>query len=87
MNLEQLLSKMSLKEKIFQLEQFNSVLLKSLKGWDATGPMKNLGLTEEDLKATGSVLNSMGAERMKDIQTEFLEKNEKKIKHHFLILG
>ena len=84
MNLEQLLSKMSLREKIFQLEQFNSVLLKPLKGWDATGPMKNLGLTEEDLKATGSVLNSMGAERMKDIQTKFLEKNEKKIPLAFM---
>ena len=50
MNIEELLKGMSLQEKIFQLEQFNSVLLKPLKGWDATGPMKDLGLTEEDLK-------------------------------------
>ena len=84
MNLEQLFSKMSLKEKIFQLEQFNSVLLKPLVGWDATGPMKNLGLTEEDLKMTGSVLNSMGAERMKGIQTEFLEKSQQEIPLAFM---
>ena len=70
MKIEELLSKMSLKEKIFQLEQFDSVLLKPLAGWDATGPMKDLKLTEEDLRYTGSVLNSMGAERMKNIQTE-----------------
>ncbi len=75
---------MSLKEKIFQLEQFNSVLLKPLAGWDATGPMKDLKLTGDDLKLTGSVLNSMGAERMQDIQTEFLEKNEKKIPLAFM---
>ncbi len=79
MKIEEILSRMSLKEKIFQLEQFNSVLLKPLEGWDATGPMKDLGLTEKDLENTGSVLNSMGAERMRDIQTEFLEKNEHKI--------
>jgi len=79
MNVEEVLKGMSLQEKIFQLEQFNSVLLKPLKGWDATGPMKDLGLTEENLKDTGSLLNSMGAERMKDIQKEFLEKNENKI--------
>ena len=84
MNIKQLLSTMFLKEKIFQLEQFNSVLLKQLEGWDATGPMKDLKLTEEDLKLTGTVLNSMGAERMKDIQTEFLEKNEKKIPLAFM---
>ena len=48
-------------------------------GWDATGPMKNLKLTESDLTMTGSVLNSMGAERMKSIQAEFLEKNEQNI--------
>ena len=54
MNIKQLLSTMSLKEKIFQLEQFNSVLLKQLEGWDATGPMKDLKLTEEDLKLTGT---------------------------------
>ncbi len=84
MKIEEILSRMSLKEKIFQLEQFNSVLLKPLAGWDATGPMKDLKLTEEDLKLTGSVLNSMGAERMQDIQTEFLEKNEKKIPLAFM---
>ena len=80
MNIEELLKVMSLKEKIFQLEQFNSVLLKPLKGWDATGPMRDMGLTEEDLKDTGSLLNSMGAERMKDIQKEFLEKKANKNK-------
>jgi beta-glucosidase len=84
MNIEELLKVMSLKEKIFQLEQFNSVLLKPLKGWDATGPMRDMGLTEEDLKDTGSLLNSMGAERMKDIQKEFLEKNGNKIPLAFM---
>ena len=84
MKIEELLSKMSLKEKIFQLEQFNSVLLKPLAGWDATGPMKDLKLEEEDLRYTGSVLNSMGAERMKDIQTEFLKKNDNHIPLAFM---
>ena len=84
MKIEEILSKMSLKEKLFQLEQFNSILLKPLEGWDATGPMKNLKLSEEDLKMTGSVLNSMGATRMQEIQKEFLEKNEQKIPLAFM---
>lgn len=84
MKIEEILSRMSLKEKIFQLEQFNSVLLKPLDGWDATGPMKDLKLAEEDLQYTGSVLNSTGAERMRDIQTEFLEKREKQIPLAFM---
>ena len=79
MKVKDILSHMTLKEKIFQLEQFNSVLLKPLKGWDSTGPMRNLRLTEEDLTMTGSVLNSMGAERMRDIQKEFLEKSNRAI--------
>jgi beta-glucosidase len=82
--MKKVLSQMSLKEKIFQLEQFNSVLLKPLEGWDATGPMRDLGLSEKDLTMTGSVLNSMGATRMKDIQKEFLEKNEKNIPLAFM---
>lgn len=84
MKIEEILSRMSLKEKIFQLEQFNSVLLKPLEGWDATGPMKDLKLTQDDLTMTGTVLNSMGAERMKDIQTEFLEQSERKIPLAFM---
>lgn len=84
MKIKEMLSTMSLKEKIFQLEQFNSVLLKPLEGWDATGPMKDLGVTEEDLRDTGSLLNSMGAERMKDIQKDFLANNEKKIPLAFM---
>ena len=82
--MKKVLSQMSLKEKLFQLEQFNSVLLKPLEGWDATGPMRDLGLTESDLAMTGSVLNSMGATRMKDIQKDFLEKNEKNIPLAFM---
>lgn len=84
MDIKKLIAKMTLKEKVFQLEQFNSVLLKPLKGWDATGPMRNLGLTEADLTMTGSVLNSMGAERMKDIQTDFLDKSEHKLPLAFM---
>ena len=84
MDVEELLKEMSLQEKIFQLEQFNSVLLKPLEGWDATGPMKDLGVTERDLKDTGSLLNSMGVKRMKDIQKDFLAKNENKIPLAFM---
>ena len=84
MDVEELLKEMSLQEKIFQLEQFNSVLLKPLEGWDATGPMKDLGVTERDLKDTGSLLNSMEAKRMKDIQKDFLAKNENKIPLAFM---
>lgn len=75
---------MTLKEKLFQLEQFNSVLLKPLKGWDATGPMQQLGIKEGELSLTGSVLNSMGAERMKDIQYDFLKKNSNGIPLMFM---
>lgn len=84
MQIEELLSKMSLREKIFQLEQFNSVLLKDLDGWDATGPMEELGLTSKDLGMIGSVLNSMGADRMQDIQSSFLRTNKQGIPLAFM---
>lgn len=75
MDVKKLLSQMSTKEKVFQLLQLNSAFLKSVGAYDATGPMETFKLKKEDLKLLGTVLNSLGAGRMKEIQTEFLQKN------------
>ncbi|MFR5061608.1 MAG: glycoside hydrolase family 3 N-terminal domain-containing protein [Christensenellales bacterium] len=68
MDLNKLLKKMSLKEKLMQLTQLNAVFFKKDAGAEATGPMADLGLKPDDLTGIGSTLNFSGADTMKDIQ-------------------
>lgn len=79
MQAEKILESMTLKEKIFQLLQCNSVVLKDWNGWDATGPLRDYNLDKDDMQYIGSVLNSMGAQRTIDIQKEYLQQDERKI--------
>src|SRR5690606_28073376 len=46
---------------------------------EITGPMEELGITNEDISRAGSVLGSGGAKEMKEIQSAYLERSEKKI--------
>lgn len=68
MDIQKLLSEMSLEEKIGQLTQLNAVFLKWDNTADITGPASQLNITDDDALGVGSVLNFIGAKDMKEIQ-------------------
>lgn len=75
--LKKLFDSLSLKEKIYQLVQlsgefFNTDAL-------AVGPQEKLGIAKEVVDNVGSVLNVLGAEKVKTIQKSYLEKSTHKI--------
>ena len=84
MDLNLLISQMSIHEKIGQLTQYNATLFADSTA-EITGPMQKLGLTQEDLAAVGSVLNFSGVEEMKAIQDEHLKKDPHKIPMVFMM--
>lgn len=79
MDLQSLLEKMTLEQKLAQMSQFNAVFLFRDAGGEITGPAKALALTEDELNATGSVLNFIGAKRMKEIQDRHMQDDPNKI--------
>lgn len=78
--IQTLLADMSLQEKIGQLIQLTGVFYAG-EGM-ATGPMSEMGLTREQVDMAGSVLSSVGAARLKDIQKAYMEKQP----HHIPLL-
>ena len=79
MDLQALLNKMSLEQKLAQMSQFNAVFLFKDAGGEITGPARELSLTASELDATGSVLNFIGAKRMKEIQDRHMQDDPNKI--------
>ncbi len=73
----ELLGKMTLKEKIGQLVQLDGGCFGA--GDMATGPMAKLGVTQEDVDVCGSVLNVLGAEKVREVQSAYLERSRLKI--------
>lgn len=57
MDIEKLLSEMTLREKLGQLTQLNASFYKSDARSDITGPVSRISITEDDVKYAGSVLN------------------------------
>lgn len=78
--LEALLHDMSRKEKIGQLFQISGQFFADDSV--ATGPMQELGITQEDLDLAGTVLGVAGAERIRNIQKEYMEKHP----HHIPLI-
>src|SRR5690606_15341445 len=72
-DLKDLLSKMTLEEKIGQLMQLSPQFFDA--SGEITGPMAALNLNEEMVNNTGSVLGASGAEEIIILQKEYLEKN------------
>ncbi len=72
--LYQLLNKMTVEEKIGQLIQVagETFLMDNVEV--STGPLKNLGLSNEMLYNVGSILNIVGTEKIRKVQEEFREK-------------
>ena len=66
-DLEALLADMTLKEKADQMLQVVGQMILSEDKNVITGPMQELGITEEDVRLAGSVLGSMGAADIKKI--------------------
>ena len=75
----ELLKEMTLEEKIGQLVQVagETFLMEDVD--IQTGPLKNLGISNEMLYNVGSILNITGAEKIKKVQDEYLSKNRLKI--------
>ena len=74
-----LINEMSLTEKVMQMTQLVPGLIFHTQLTNLTGPFREWSFTEEQLKMTGSVLGTNGAEYVKKVQKEFLENSEKKI--------
>jgi len=80
----ELLQQMTIEEKIGQLAQYNANLFIQSDA-DITGPMADLGLTQNDLKNVGSVLNFNSAEEACQIQKDHLENDRNKIPMMFMM--
>ena len=83
-NIEAILSRMTLEEKIGQLIQYNGSVFMDTSA-EITGPMAQFGLTEADLGRLGSVLNFASADEMKQMQDMHLAKDPNKIPMLFMM--
>lgn len=75
--LRDLMTQMTLEEKIGQLVQLDGGCYGA--GETATGPRQKLGITQKMVDMSGSVLNVLGAEKVRDIQTRYLARSRLKI--------
>ena len=76
----ELLNKMTIEEKIGQMVQITGdVFLSEDTNSVLTGPLKDLHLSKEKIYHVGSVLNIIGAEKVKKVQDEYLSKSRLKI--------
>lgn len=70
-----LIRKMTLKEKLAQMTQLNGYFFDSVGTSVITGPMHELGIDDETNLNAGSVLGTTGAALVKDIQKRYLASN------------
>lgn len=84
MNIKELLSKMTLDEKLGQLTQFGARLFINSKAGD-TGPLQSWGLNDEDLFRMGSILNFSGAKEMNELQKIHMDGDRNKIPMLFMM--
>lgn len=83
-NLEALLARMTVEEKIGQLEQFNAIYFGHSDA-EITGPLQKLGVAEDFMPYVGSVLNFHGADEMIAIQKKHLAEDPNKIPLLFMM--
>ncbi|MEO2077930.1 MAG: glycoside hydrolase family 3 N-terminal domain-containing protein [Bacillus sp. (in: firmicutes)] len=75
-HLNEIIQKMTLDEKIGQLLQLATPFFKGASNrGEITGPMAEMGITDEDLHNCGSVLGASGAEEVINIQKAHLKEN------------
>lgn len=80
--LKQLLNEMSHEEKIGQLVQLVGAFYQDNLDSVVTGPARELGITEQDIKLAGSILGTYGAADLKKIQKEYMDNHP----HHIPML-
>lgn len=80
----ELLSSMSLEEKIAQLLQLTGNFFSTELNELVTGPMQEMGIDQTILYNTGSILNTLGAENLIKLQDQYLSKNRHKIPMLFM---
>ncbi|KMJ58904.1 glycosyl hydrolase family 3 [Bacillus sp. LL01] len=75
-NIENLLEQMTIEEKIAQLMQLATFFYKGAAGdGQITGPLEDMGITNETVQNSGSVLGASGAWEVRNIQKEHLADN------------
>lgn len=84
MNLRKLISRMTVKQKIGQLVQYNATVF-GMFGAEITGPINKMEFTEEEVINIGSILNFTSASEVKTIQDLHLEKDPNKIPVLFMM--
>ena len=85
MDFKAILDKMTVKEKAYQLLQLNTLAFSVDKGVvKITGPVAKEEIDKDFIFETGSALNSVGAQRMLDIQTNYLKNSNNKIPLMFM---
>lgn len=80
--IKDLLSSMSLEEKLGEMTQLSRTFFESDDLGELTGPMNEIGVTPEQVALVGSTLNVFGAEKLKKIQREHMERHP----HHIPML-
>lgn len=83
-DLKKLLAQMTMEEKIGQLAQYNANVLQD-SGAEVTGPRTELGLSGEQLKYVGSVLNFSNSVEVRQIQDKHLAEDRNKIPMVFMM--
>lgn len=78
-DIKEILKKLSLSEKIGQLQQLASTFFIEDSEGELTGPLKDLGISEDKIWTSGSVLGVNSAKEAYEIQRKYLEKSENKI--------
>lgn len=78
--LRELLEDMSVEEKIGQMVQLTGAFY-AQEGL-ATGPIQAMKLTEQQVQLAGSVLSTVGAAKLRKLQTEYMEKQP----HHIPLM-
>lgn len=81
--LQELLQDMTLEEKVNQMLQLAGGFFTG--DMMAMGPMAEKGFTQENVARAGSVLGALGAEKLKEIQKEFMEKHPHNIPLLFML--
>lgn len=76
-NLQQLFAQMTLEEKIGQLIQLDGGCYGA--GELSTGPQQKLGISQDVVDVSGSVLNVLGADKVRQIQDRYLSRSRLKI--------
>ena len=85
MNVNELLNKMTLEEKIYQLQQMTTMTYLRTDGTNiVTGPNSKLQLDKEYIYDVGSLLNLVGAQTMIDANTNFLNNSKRKVPITFM---